>query len=137
MTNDTHNLDTQWQRSGVADPYPDLPAPAMAVTPWTSDAELVERVADLVDVYPGADRGVLLGQLRDLRRHLREAVMAEAAASVLDGLVDLVHAATTDEELALLVAGAEAVRGVEVPGLLAALDELREAAACGVTNAAA
>lgn len=130
---ETHDLDAQWERSCIADPYPNLPAPAIAITPWTDDAELMELDADLTDVYPGADAAVLAGLLRDLRAHLREAVMASAVRDVADGLADAVHAGTADEELALLVVGAEAGRGVEVPGLLAALEKMR----CGATAAAA
>lgn len=121
--------DTAWQRSGIADPYPNLPAPTIAITPWTDDVDLAETVADLVDVYPGADRGVLAGLLRDLRRHLRQAVMASAVRDVADGLADVVDAATTDAELELLVAGAEAGRGVPIPGLRVALEDLRSATA--------
>lgn len=137
MTNNDTERDVQWDLMGLADPYPHLPAPTVTVTPWTPDADLVEAVADLTDVYPGADAAVLVGLLRDLRGHLREAVMEDAAASALrsvrDGLADRVTDATTDEELALLVAGAEAGRGGAVPGLLVALEDLR----CGAADAAA
>ena len=121
--------DTAWQRSGIADPYPHLPAPAVTVTPWTPDADLDELAADLTDGYPGADRGVLAGLLRDLRTHLRAAVLSSAVRDVADGLADVVHAATTDAELGLIVAGAEAGRGVPIPGLLVALEDLRDGAA--------
>lgn len=106
MTNDTHNLtpterDTRWERSGLTDPHPHLQAPTIAITPWTDDADLAEAVADLVDVYPGADAAVLADLLRDLRRHLRQAVLAGAAASavrlVCHELAGTVHAGTTDE----------------------------------------
>lgn len=139
MTNDftPAERDAQWERSCIADPYPYLPAPTVTVTPWTDDADLAEAVEDLMDVYPGADRGVLVGLLRDLRGHLRTAVMASAVRDVADGLADVVHAGTTDAELGLMVAGAEAGRGVEVPRLRAALGKLRDAAAVGVADAAA
>ncbi|CPS10904.1 Uncharacterised protein [Mycobacteroides abscessus] len=123
------NNDTQWDLLGLTDPYPHLPAPTIAITPWTDDADLAEATADLVDVYPGADRDVLAELLQDLRAHLRQAVMASAVGDVADGLVDVVHAATTDAELGLIVAGAEAGRGVPIPGLLVALEDLRDGAA--------
>lgn len=142
MTNDTHNLtpterDARWERSGLTDPYPHLPAPAVTVTPWTDDADLDEAVADLTDVYPEADRGVLAELLQDLRAHLRAAVLSSAVRDVADGLADRVTGVTTDEELGLIVAGAEAGRGVPMPGLLVALEKLRDAAAVGVADAAA
>lgn len=125
MTNNDTERDVQWDLMGLADPYPHLPSPAVTVTPWTDDADLAEAVADLVDVYPGAAHDVLLGLLRDLRTHLREAVMASAVRGIADGLADRVTGVTSDKELGLLVAGAEAGRGVPMPGLLAALEDLR------------
>ncbi|MGV7586318.1 hypothetical protein PJI74_01120 [Mycobacterium kansasii] len=97
-------------------------------------------VADLSDLYPGAHHGVLLGHLRDLRRHLRQAVMVEDAAAmvraVVDGLAGLVAAESTDKELAWVVYSAEAGCDVPFPGLLAALEQLRDDAACPDVNSA-
>lgn len=129
--------DSQWELRGFTDPYPDLPAPVLTVTPWSEDLDLWETVAELEAAYPGVDRDVLAGMLRDLRWHLREAVTAEAATrtgdqivvrSVLDnGVGELITHATTDAEIAAYVVAAEAGSGGPLPGLREELIRLRDA----------
>lgn len=129
--------DSQWELRGLADPYPDLPAPVPAVTPWSEDLDLWEAVAELEAAYPGVDRGVLAGMLRDLRWELRKAVTKESAArtgdqiavrSVLDnGVGELITHATTDAEIAAYVVVAEAGSGGPLPGLHAELIRRRDA----------
>ncbi|WP_131812653.1 hypothetical protein [Mycolicibacterium peregrinum] len=85
MTNDTHNLtpterDARWELSGLTDPYPHLPAPGIAITPWTDDADLAEAVAGLSDVYPGADAAVLLGAAAGSPRAPAAGSASDAAA---------------------------------------------------------
>lgn len=129
--------DSQWELRGFTDPYPDLPAPVLTVTPWSEDLDLWETVAELEAAYPGVDRGVLAGMLRDLRWELRKAVTKESAArtgdqiavrSVLDnGVGELITHATTDAEIAAYVTAAEAGAGGPIRGLHAELIRRRDA----------
>ncbi|SKR41669.1 Uncharacterised protein [Mycobacteroides abscessus subsp. abscessus] len=128
--------DSQWELQGFADPYPDLPAPVLTVTPWSEDLDLWETVAELEAAYPGANRDALAGMLRDLRWELRKAVTAEAAPrigdqvavrNVLDnGVGELVTYATTDAEITTYVTAAEAGSGGPLPGLREELTRLRD-----------
>lgn len=129
--------DSQWELRGFADPYPDLPAPVLAVTPWSEDIDLLETAVELEAAYPGANRDALAGMLRDLRWELRKAVTKESAArtgdqvairNVLDnGVGELITHATTDAEIAALVIAAEAGAGGPIRGLHAELIRRRDA----------
>ncbi len=128
--------DMRWELRGFADPYPGLPAPVLAVTPWSEDLDLWETVAELEAAYPGADRDALAGTLRDLRWELRKAVTAEAAPRIGDevavrsvlanGVAELIRYDTSDEQIAALVVAAEAGSGGPLPGLREELTRLRD-----------
>lgn len=124
--------DAQWELRDIADPKPGLPAPTFTVTPWSDDVDLIEVLDELEAAYPGVDRRVLAGMLRDLRWHLREATTA-AYSTVRDvlenGVSQLVTHATTDQELDRLVVAAEAGSGGPIPGLRQELVRLRDSKA--------
>lgn len=121
--------DARWELQDHADPNPGLPAPKLAVTPWSEDLDLMEVLDDLEVAYPGVNGSAVAGVLRDLRWHLREAVTARAAATVqpvADRLTNMVNAETDDAAIALMVAGAEAGSGGPIPGLVRELRVRRE-----------